>query len=217
MFKKLLSLVLSAIMIMGLGTSAFAAEDSSNQNTNKETATMNDILELQPYVIRNADGTLTLDIQAAISSNKNVEAIEALNQHFQTINPDIKNGEMQTDEDLNIIGGEHVIKSHRCSLGKNSYTTFWWGYQRYACNCESKRIVSDLNTWAAGGTMAGGAAAGVAIVFPVTAPVAGVIAAGAAFDAGYWWLLATRIDANNKGRGTVINMTSVLIFDIAAQ
>ena len=65
--------------------------------------------------------------------------------------------------------------------------------------------------------MAGGAAAGIAIVFPVTAAVAGAIAAGAAFDAGYWWLVATRIDANNKGNGTIINMTNVLVFDIMPQ
>lgn len=65
--------------------------------------------------------------------------------------------------------------------------------------------------------MTGGAAAGVAIVFPVTATVAGAIAAGAAFDAGYWWLLATRIDANNEGNGTIINMTHILIFDIEPQ
>ncbi|MFI3176423.1 MAG: hypothetical protein R3Y67_02895 [Eubacteriales bacterium] len=214
MFKKILSLGLAIVMTLTMGTSAFASE---NNQTSSEVTTIEDVYELETFVIREEDGTLSLDTQAALDNNGNPEAVEALQQHFSTINPQILDGQISTDDELNIIGGEHIISSHRCSLGSNSFTTFWWGYQRYACNCESERIVSDLNTWAAGGTMAGGAAAGVAIIFPVTAPVAGVIAAGAAFDTGYWWLLATRIDANNEGRGTITNMTHVLVFDIMPQ
>lgn len=219
MFKKLLAIVLSATMLMGMGTTAFATEYNQNEidQSNSEVATMEDVFELEPFIIRDEDGTLSLNVDEALNNNANPQAIEALQQHFETINPQILDGEISTDDELNIIGGEHLIMSHRCSLGENSFTTFWWGYQRYACNCESKRIVSDLDTWAAGGTMVGGVAAGVAIVFPVTAAVAGVIAAGAAFDAGYWALLATRIDANNEGRGTITNMTHVLIFDIIPQ
>lgn len=217
--KKIISLMLSLTMIFTMSVSAMAAEtmqDIDNQ-TYEVTASMEDVLALEPFVIRNQDGTLSLDVDAAEANGENETAIEALNQHFAVINEQILSGEISTDEDLNIINGEHLFKTHRCSRGTNSYTTYWWGYQRYACNCESDRIVSDLNTWAAGGTMTGGAAAGIAIVFPVTAAVAGVIAAGAAFDAGYWWLLATRIDANNEGNGTIINMTHVLIFDIEPQ
>lgn len=215
--KKVISIILTLAMLLTMSVTAFAAETDAVQSSYEMSATMDDVLALEPFVIRNQDGTLSLDADAAEASGKNAAAIEALNQHFAVINTQILNGEIGTDEDLNIINGEHLFMTHRCSSGVNSYTTYWWGYQRYACNCESKRIVSDLNTWAAGGTMTGGAAAGIAIVFPVTAAVAGVIAAGAAFDAGYWWLLATRIDANNEGKGTIINMTHVLVFDIEPQ
>lgn len=215
--KKVLSVLLVFVMLLSMSVTAFAAEPNAVQPSYETSATMDDVLALEPFVIRNQDGTLSLDGEAAQASGKNASAIEALNQHFSVLNTQIQSGEIATDEDLNIINGEHLIRSHRCSSGVNSYTTYWWGYQRYACNCESNRIVSDLNTWAAGGTMAGGAAAGVAIVFPVTAAVAGAIAAGAAFDAGYWWLVATRIDANNEGNGTIINMTHVLVFDIEPQ
>ena len=215
--KKILSVLLVFVMLLSMSVTAFAAEMNTVQPSYETSATMDDVLALEPFVIRNQDGTLSLDAEAAQANGKNVSAIEALNQHFAVLNTQIQSGEIATDEDLNIINGEHLIRSHRCSSGVNSYTTYWWGYQRYACNCESNRIVSDLNTWAAGGTMTGGAAAGVAIVFPVTAAVAGAIAAGAAFDAGYWWLVATRIDANNEGNGTIINMTHVLVFDIEPQ
>lgn len=214
--KKVISVMLAIVMLLTMSVTAFAAENSSTSDY-EMTATMDDVLALEPFVIRNPNGTLSIDVEAAQEHGCNLAAIEALTQHFAVINPQILNGEISTDENLNIINGEHLIRSHRCSRGVNSYTTYWWGYQRYACNCESERIVSDLNTWAAGSTMTGGAAAGVAIVFPVTAAVAGAIAAGAAFDAGYWWLLATRIDANNEGYGTIINMTHVLVFDIEPQ
>lgn len=213
--KKVISMFLAFVMIFSMGVTAMAAEPV--EVADELSATMDDVLALEPFVVRNQDGTLTLDADAAEASGKNSSAIEALSQHFAVINTQILSGEISTDENLNIINGEHLIRSHRCSRGVNSYTTYWWGYQRYACDCESDRIVSDLNTWAAGGTMTGGAAAGVAIVFPVTAAVAGAIVAGAAFDAGYWWLLATRIDANNEGYGTIINMTHVLVFDIEPQ
>ena len=215
--KRIIAIVLTFGMLFSMNVTVSAAEPNTVCQSYEMSATMDDVFALEPFVIRNQDGTLSLDVEAALANNKNQVAIEALNQHFSVINTQILSGEIFTDEDLNIINGEHLIKSHRCSSGVNSYTTFWWGYQRYACNCETNRIVSDLNTWAAGGTMTGGAAAGVAIVFPVTATVAGAIAAGAAFDAGYWWLLATRIDANNEGNGTIINMTHVLIFDIEPQ
>ena len=215
--KKVVSILLAVVMLLSMSVTAFAAEADNVQSSYELSATMDDVLALEPYVVRSQDGTLSLNADAARTDGKNVDAIKALSQHFSVLNTQIQRGEISVDEDLNVINGEHIISSHRCSKGVNSYTTYWWGYQRYACNCETKRIVSDLNTWAAGGTMTGGAAAGVAIVFPVTAAVAGVIAAGAAFDAGYWWLLATRIDANNEGYGTIINMTHVLVFDIEPQ
>lgn len=87
------------------------------------------------------------------------------------------------------------------------------GYSRYADNCESKRLVIDLNTTAAAGTIAGGAAEIATLVFPGAALVAG----GAATDAGYWSLVATRIDANNQGRGVYIEMTWALVFNITPQ
>lgn len=215
--KKILSVIMAVVMLFSMSVTAFAAESPPVASGYEASATMDDVLALKQFVVRNSDGTLSLDVEAAQENGNNPTAIEALCQHFSVINPQILSGEISTDEDLNIINGEHLIRSHRCSRGVNSYTTHWWGYQRYACNCESNRIVSDLNTWAAGGTMTGGAAAGVAIIFPVTAAVAGLIAAGAAFDAGYWWLVATRIDANNQGYGTIINMTHVLVFDIEPQ
>lgn len=61
--------------------------------------------------------------------------------------------------------------------------------------------------------MVGGAAGIATHVFLKAALVVG----GADIDAGYWSLVATRIDANNQGRGIYIEMTWALVFNITPQ
>lgn len=216
--KKLLSLICSIVIIINVATNSFAiGVQEVNIKQLENNTSIEHIFELKPFVIFNENGTLSLDVENATQSGKELEAMQALMQHFEIINPKILSAEISVDEELNITGGVYPIKSHRCSLGRNSYSTYWWGYERYACNHESNRIISDLNTLAAGSSMVGGVAGGIASIFPVSAPIAGAIAGGAAFDAGYWWLLATRIGANNNGRGTIIQMSHVLFFDIKSQ
>ena len=87
MFKKLLSMALCAIMVMGMSTTALAAEGVQTNTTqaNEEGATMNDIFELEPFVVRNQNGTLSLDTKAAISNNKNAIDNNFLNINFHSL------------------------------------------------------------------------------------------------------------------------------------
>lgn len=206
--------------VMGLQTTAFASEPtSSSQQT--EVATVNDVKALKPYVEINEDGTLSLNAEEALANGAKEQAVEALQGHFGILNEEIKNGEISVAEDLTIIGGEKEFATHYCSRGINSYSEFWWGYQRKACDCESNRIANDLNTAAAGGGMVTGAAAiasvALAAIFPPAVPIANLIGGGAAFDGSYWWLVASRITANNNGRGVIMDMTYALFFDITPQ
>lgn len=219
--KKLMSLFVTLTIVFSISIPAFATEYPSSISDYEDT-TMNDILLLKPFVYKNYDGTLSLDIETAKKNGANPMAIEALTYHFTNINPEILKGEISVDDNLNVINFKqrithsHSIKASSCQ-GINKFETHWWGYRRYADNCQSKRISSNLNTIAAGGTMSAGVASGIATIFPASAPISGTIAAGLTFDAGYWWLIASRIDANNKGRGTIINMTYLLVFDIEPQ
>ena len=59
---------------------------------------MDDVLKLKPYVIRNEDGTLVLDVETARIAGGKTAAIEALEYHFDSINPQIRSGEIATDD-----------------------------------------------------------------------------------------------------------------------
>lgn len=74
-----------------------------------------------------------------------------------------------------------------------------------------------MNSVAAGATIGAGSGGGVAIIFPASAPIAGAIAAGFTIGAGYASLLSSRVSANNKGYGTIINMTKAFVFDVEPQ
>lgn len=215
--KKVISIILSLVLLLTMSITCFAAETKTDYLSENKNTTLDDVLALEPYVVRNQDGTLSIDELAAYEAGCDTYAIDCLNHHFSVINPQILKGEISTDTDLNIINGEHIMNTHRCSRGTNSYSTHWWGYKRYACDCETDRIVSDLNTLASGSVIGTGAASLIGYIFPVTAAVAAGIGIGLTIDSGYCWLLATRIDANNNGRGTIINMTHVMIFDIEPQ
>ena len=227
MFRKFISMMLSLVMVAGLAIPAFASE---NNMQSSEGATKADILELREYVIRNEDGSISIDEVAARANGANENAIKALKQHFAYLNTKVAEGLISIDEDLNIIGGVTILdhpasgnaRASSCGGGVNSYTEYWWGYQRKACDCETQRIANDLNTVAAGGTIGGGGfgyAGGIVAIFGYTV-AAGILAAiggGLAIDAGYWWLVATRMEANNEGSGVICDMTYALVFDITPQ
>lgn len=184
-------------------------------------ASKDDILALQPYVVRNENGTLTLNEVAARKNGVNEDVITSLQQRFTYLNNRVAKGEIYIDEELKIIESdkntEHPanisLEAKKCGGGVNSYEEFWWGYRRKACDCEAQRIANDLNTAAAGG----GVATGIATVISSIFGVGGIIAGLSGIDAGYWWLVATRIEANNEGSGVIIDMTYALVFDIEPQ
>lgn len=222
--KRILSSGLAVIMMMTmLGTTAFAtsANTAPNEGLSTEQATKADVLALKPYVEIDADGFLSIKGKEALENGAKEQAVEALLIHFDILNEEIKNGEITVNEDLTIIGGEKEMAVHYCNRGVNSYTEFWWGYQRMACNCESIRIANELSTLAAAGGMVAGGSAGatvaLGVIFPPAVPIAALIGAAATFDGSYWALVSSRITANNAGRGTISNMTAILFFDIEPQ
>lgn len=227
MGKKLMSLILAFTLVLSLSVPAFAAETTV---MDAENVTKEDILNLRPFVELREDGTLFLDAETAEANGAKEGAITALQMHFLYLNAEVSSGDIVIDEDLNIIGGERPVGPYNnnaraascCGHGINAYTEYWWGYQRKACNCESNRIVNDLNTLAAGGAMGVGGfgvAGGITAIFGATIAggILAIIGGGLAFDSGYWWLVATRIQANNEGNGVICDMTYALVFDITPQ
>ena len=79
-------------------------------------------------------------------------------------------------------------------------------------NCRNYKGNLSNGAW----IVCGGSASGAAI-FPASAPITGLISGLTGMAAGYWGLLATRISANNHGKGVIIDLTWVLVFNIKPQ
>ncbi len=223
MYKKIVSLVLVICMMMSMSAVSFAKEVDRDVTTEpQQQYTVEEVKALEAYISVD-NGKYVFDVKAAKKNNVDRELIKVQVNHLNQLNQRAENNDITICEDLSINNNNKsrssfsVSHKTNCGGGVNSYEEFWWGYTRYACDCETNRMIADFATAAAGGGIAGGTAAAIAIIFPVTAPIAGAIAAGLAIDTGYWSLFATRLGANNEGDGVIIDMTIVGVFDIEAQ
>ena len=210
-FKKLISAVLTLAMVCSLSIPAFAQTSDIDETSLAQKYTVDDIKALEPYVSA-VDGHFTFDVEQAKADNVDTELIEGQVQYFDFLNCRADRGEITIEEDLGIINNNtsviHATHWPSCGGGINtSVTEYWWGYSRYACDCETQRISADLNS-------AASVAAGIAVV---TAYFGAIPAIPPGLDSAYFWLLASRLDANNHGYGVYIEMTWVLVFDITPQ
>lgn len=106
------------------------------------------------------------------------------------------------------IGSYRSGHAYNCGGGTNTSSNYhWWGYSRYACDCETNRMSDDFSS-------ASSIAAGAAVVGAYFGPI-GAIPGG--ITGAYWSLIASRLDANNRGHGVYIEMTWALFFDITPQ
>ncbi|AOM08267.1 hypothetical protein OCB08_25140 [Bacillus cereus] len=129
--------------------------------------------------------------------------LDKLQEHFDFLNSQVELKTIIINPDLTItnVTPEGPV-AYAAVYG--SWTYNWWGYERKFNNSQAKKYVSDLNTVANSGAVAGGLAA---TVMPI-------IGAGVAVTAAYYGLLATRVDANNKGKGVYVGITWAIVFKV---
>ena len=223
LLKKLLCLSLSTIFLSAytIPTMANDLTDNIEQSTkidNLYDYSIKDIKKLEPYItVKN--NIFEFDVEKAIKDGFDKDLVEGQKAYLDFLNSEAEKGIFEIQQNLEIKINtkiNNLYENYSCD-GYNSFEVHWWGYSRYADNCETNRIINDLNSAAGIGTTAGGLAAIAAIVFPESAGVSGGIAAGATVTAGYEQLLASRMAANNRGKGVFIEMTWVGIFDITPQ
>ena len=146
-----------------------------------------------------------------------LEGIEYVNELLQTEAYDVtENGTIyETDDELTIQGG---------NVDKVVYK--WWGIKRYASKKNAKKIASKFNTISNSAWMFSGSAAATAAVNAMVpepflskgaASLATLVSALSGVGAGYFGLIATRIDAKNGSRGVIINLTWVGVFTVSKQ
>lgn len=193
MFKKSLSFVMAVVLTF----SAIAISSSSVHASSDESQSTPDIIELiEPYVDVDEDGNIGFkDLPNGFYEKYNLEDLQ---DHFDHLNNLSQSGHVTINDNLDI---QSNLPTPRTVYG--SWTYKWWGYDRYFNNAQANSYKNTLLTAAAGATIV----AGVSYPFP---PVAGI----ATVQAGYWGLLATRVDANNRGRGVYVGVTWALVFNV---
>lgn len=207
-FKKFVSIFLALVMVMGLSVTAFA------QTTDVPASeyTVDDVKALEPY-ISVVDGLFVFDTESAIADNVDTELINGQSAYLAALNSKATNGIITINDDLSIEKPSTMVQSRaghweNCGGGLNTNTTeYWWGYARYACDCETNRMSADFNSCAS-------VAAGIGVAGIYFGPIVSV---PGGLASGYWWLLASRLDANNHGKGVYVEMTWALVFDITPQ
>ncbi len=115
------------------------------------------------------------------------------------MNSKIKSGELSASNDLSIANLYVSSEDNELFAGRPTPVKYhWWGYSRYANDLESRILASNLAT-------VGHVYTGVAVVstFFGNVPTAFVGGIGTV----YFYLVSSRIDANNYRRGVHVSMT----------
>lgn len=124
--------------------------------------------------------------------------LSELQKHFDILNAEVDAGQIVILKDLTIIP-----IGYRPNATYGQWTYHWWGYDRLFTNSQTEEYINYCNTVAAGSTIVS--------IGGFWFPPIGVIAT---FEAGYFSLLAARLEANNRGWGVYAGFTWVGVFDI---
>ena len=202
--KKIISLFIALAMSLSVTLPLKSFAESSNQE---------DIISLvEQYVDVTEDGFIKLELTDSLIQDIGKENYESFLSGIETINSLISIGELsvtdngtiyELNDDELIVQGGNVDK----------VTYHWWGIRRYASNSSTKEIIDYFSTVSNGAGIACGGTAAIGLIFPAALPASAFSGVGA----GYFGLLASRISANNKGRGVIIDLTYVLVFNIKPQ
>ena len=186
----------------------------NNDLTMEGAYSKDEILELEPYIYVDDNGLFGINSEDALADGFPKDLVEGQQQYFKYLNSEATSGNIKISNNLNITGKtsiqkeyENVIKEDRCTRGKNtSMATYWWGVSRYTCDHNSTIMAGEFLT-------VSGVAGGIGLIgkwFPGVSVPAGITAA-------YFKLLSGRINANNKGRGVLTEITWAFVFDITPQ
>lgn len=199
--KRIISSLVVLMLLLGIVSPSYATVNE-NKKINKELSKLDKeqakmIKEVEPYVKVTEKGTLTLENVPKKFYNK--YKLEKLEEHFDSLNESILNGDLTVNEDLSIQ--DNSISTYAV-YGK--WTYHWWGYDRLMSNSYANWYANEyIPTVAAGGTIITGATA----PFPPISAVAGI-------TTGTLLLLQARINANNEGNGVYVGVTWVLVFNV---
>lgn len=217
--KKVFTVLLAFCLLISLAPNVFAQEQTPQtlppvKKFSEEQYQKEDILPLEKYVSVK-DGYLVLDSVKAKSDGFKDDLVNGQKKYFEFLNSEISAGKLSVDKNLNITGtlqdqtnfvplDAEILK---CK-GKTTKTkTYWWGYSRKLNSCDSKKVASSFSS-------AGSVSAGIAVI----AAWFGILpSVPPGLSAAYFGLVASRINANNNGKGVITDMTWAVVFNIKPQ
>lgn len=163
----------------------------------KKTISSESIISIvEPYVNVTNEGKIQFkNVPSEIYEKYNLAKLQ---KHFDALNTLVQKDDIVINSDLSI---DNNALSTSAVYGQ--WTYYWWGYDRNFNYQQTLQAIDYYNTVAAGGAIITGATAWLP-------PVSGFTGA----TSGYFYLVATRFNANNKGNGVYAAVTWLAIFDI---
>ncbi|WP_210608700.1 hypothetical protein [Priestia flexa] len=213
MFRKGLVLSLSGILLTGSIVPIVANAHSNNESKDisvnyEDVAATQDEQEVmintvEKYVNLNSDGTIELSEEIPKELVEKYD-INALKDRFELLNQQVKDDRIIINQDLSI--SEKNLVQARAAAKYEKTKRYWWGDKNWYTNAQTKAHIKDLNS----ATIAAG---GVATALGTLGFVPGAFTGAVAGT--YWALLASRMDANNKGKGVTVSATWALVFNVS--
>jgi len=223
--KGTIAIVSGAMLLSGFATTASAAVNNSDKNSNanyseintesQTTDSMNEQINVvENYIDLNSDGTISLanDVPESV---KDKYQLDKLSERFDQLNERVKSGEIVINKDLSItekqpsnnLNSQVTMAAASYSAQVEKHKEYWWGQKNWYNNSQTKKAQDALNTAAGAATLAAGLSS---LGFPPGAFAGGVAA-------GYWSLLSSRMGAHNNGKGVTVSVTWALVFSVASR
>ncbi|MDU4922319.1 MAG: hypothetical protein E6X12_10655 [Actinomyces sp.] len=165
------------------------------------------IKDIEPYVIRNSDGTLELSKKVPKSLYKKYN-LSKLEERFNQLNKEVATGEITIQNDLSInrklSETSPLLRVSSTSNGYgNHYGDFrreaWWGVQLGYCNKCTKDCVYDLRNYSN------------------NMGLVGMIIIATYLPSWYMNKLANQMEYYNNPKGVYVDINNFLIFDVNPQ
>lgn len=222
---KLCSALLVGLMVFSMSTSTLASattfskedkvvkevqkkEDKVAKEVQKEVKN----LEKQPTVedIQSLDRFVSVENNQFIFSLPDHVEIDEATYEAVILNISMTNEEIAKN-DGTIDPNTKVINTNEISIFSSGYTSqkFWWGERATYTSAQTTRAVKD--------TYVAAAQIGLGTLGLAAIPFLQVLAVPTGITGGYLTLLASKMDAANKGRGVILDMTKALAFTVKSR
>ena len=100
---------------------------------------------LDPYVVRAADGTLSLQAPARVVSHLNPRVVAHLHDHLATVNAAVRRGDLQTTVNRRVFNPRNRSLTIQAGGGVSQVVYYWWGIQLWLDEGDTQTLETALD------------------------------------------------------------------------